>query len=295
MADGSIPAWERAGCAGGELGFSPLCQCINILDSESELPRNREIRSSTSENSVTAKFRFWGFSEVRPHVPWPALTAVTTPRTTPPGVVSDLYVDPNNANRMWATYRTVGGGRVYRSDDGGSAWTNLTAGLPELPINAIEVDPRNGNRVWVGADLGVYQSTDGGATWADFSNGLPNMYVGDLVYQPHARVLRAGTRNRGVWEIPVDGWMTQPVCGVQWTGSLVGNETRRWFTFNWSATWHVVWTVMPTTPRPGAPQVSWTVQVERASAEYVTYWITVRNLTPDPVNFEGRYCILSRY
>ena len=52
---------------------------------------------------------------------------------------------------------------------------------------------------------------------------------------------------------------------------------------------------MPTTQRPGAPQVSWTVQVERASAEYVTYWITVRNLTPDPANFEGRYCILSRY
>jgi hypothetical protein len=226
---------------------------------------------------------------------WPALTALTTPRTTPLGVVSDLYVDPNNANRMWATYRTVGGGRVYRSDDGGSAWTDRTAGLPALPINAIEVDPRNGNRVWVGADLGVYQSTNGGATWADFSNGLPNMYVGDLVYQPHARVLRAGTRNRGVWEIPVDGWMTQPVCGVQWTGNLAANEQRRWFTFNWPATWHVVWTIMPTSPRPGAPQASWTVQVERANAEFATYWITVRNLTPDPLTFEGRYCILSRY
>jgi hypothetical protein len=56
-----------------------------------------------------------------------------------------------------------------------------------------------------------------------------------------------------------------------------------------------VWTVMPTTPRVGAPQVSWSVAVERASAEYVTYWITVNNLTPDPLAFEGRYCILSRY
>jgi hypothetical protein len=224
---------------------------------------------------------------------WAALTALTTPRTN--ATVSDLYVSPTNTSRMWATHRTVGGGRVFRSDDGGSSWIDRTPGLTGLPINAMEVDPGNANRVWVAADLGVYQSTDAGANWTDFSNGLPNMYVGDLVFQPHARVLRAGTRNRGVWEIPVDGWMTQPTCGVQWTGSLVGNETRRWFTFNWPATWHVVWTVMPTTPRPGAPQVSWTVQVERASAEYVTYWITVRNLTPDPVNFEGRYCILSRY
>ena len=52
---------------------------------------------------------------------------------------------------------------------------------------------------------------------------------------------------------------------------------------------------MPTTVRPGAPQVSWNVQVERASAEFVTYWITVTNLTASPVDFEGRYCVLSRY
>jgi hypothetical protein len=224
---------------------------------------------------------------------WAAPTALTTPRAN--ASVSDLHVDPTNLSRMWATHRTVGGGRVFSSTDGGSAWTDRTAGLPGLPINAIEIDPWNRNRIWVAADLGVYQSQDGGASWTDFSNGLPNMYVGDLVFHPHARVLRAGTRNRGVWEIPVDGWMTQPICGVQWTGSLSGNQTRRWFTFNWPATWHVIWTVMPTTPRRGAPQVSWTVQVERANAEYATYWITVRNLTPDPVTFEGRYCILSRY
>ena len=37
------------------------------------------------------------------------------------------------------------------------------------------------------------------------------------------------------------------------------------------------------------------VQVERASAEFVTYWITVQNLTAVSVNFEGRFEILSRY
>jgi hypothetical protein len=41
--------------------------------------------------------------------------------------------------------------------------------------------------------------------------------------------------------------------------------------------------------------VTWATQVERASAEYATYWISVTNLTADPVTFEGRYCILSRY
>lgn len=189
----------------------------------------------------------------------------------------------------------TGGGRVFRSDDGGTNWTDLSAGLPDLPMTAVEVDSANANRVWVSADLGVYQTTDGGATWANFSNGLPNAYVGDLAFHPYARVLRAGTRNRGVWEIPVDGWITQPLCGVQWRGRLNANQTQRWFTFNWPATWHVVWTVMPTTITTGTPSVSWSVQLERASEEFVTYWISVRNLTANVLDFEGRYCILSRY
>lgn len=86
--------------------------------------------------------------------------------------------------------------------------------------------------------------------------------------------------------------MTKP-AGVQWFGSLASNATRRWFTWGWGARAHVVWTVMPLTPCPGAPQLSWSVAVERASATQCTYWITVRNLTSDPVKFEGRYDVLS--
>lgn len=224
---------------------------------------------------------------------WSALTALTTPRTG--AWVSDLHATPGAGGRIWATCRSMGGGRVWRSDDGGSTWADRPAGLPGLPMNAVMVDDGNANRVWVAADLGVYQSRDAGASWADFASGLPNAYVGDPIFHPHARVLRAGTRNRGVWEIPVDGWMPAPLCGTQWTGSLAGGQTQRWFTFGWPACWHVVWTVMPVTARPGSAQVSWVTQVERAGAEQATYWITVRNLTPDPVTFEGRFSILSRY
>jgi hypothetical protein len=222
---------------------------------------------------------------------WTALTALGTPRSG--AMVSDLLVDPRNLSRIWATYSTVGGGRVFRSDNGGANWIDRsTAALPGLPINAIQADPWNANRAWVAADLGVYQTTDAGASWQNFSNTLPNAYVGDLVFQPHARVLRAGTRNRGVWEIPVDGWMTQPQCGVQFTGQLAARASGRWFTFNWPATWHMVWTVMPTTP--GA-NLALTVQVERATPEFCTYWLTVRNLTAVACSFEGRWCLLSRY
>ena len=224
---------------------------------------------------------------------WSSATALTTPRAN--AWISDIGCLASDVNRIWATSSTLGGARVWRSDNGGTSWTDCSAGLPALPLNAVEIDPANVNRIWVAADLGVYQSLNAGATWATYTNGLPNSFVGDLVFHPHARVLRAGMRNRGVWEIPVDGWMTTPVVGTQWTGTIAANATQNWFTFNWPATWHMLWTVMPTTPRPGAPELAFDVRVERASAEFATYWIQVRNLTPVPVAFEGRYAILSRY
>ena len=38
------------------------------------------------------------------------------------------------------------------------------------------------------------------------------------------------------------------VVGVQFTGSVPGSSSRRWFTFNWPANWDVVWTVVSTSP-----------------------------------------------
>jgi hypothetical protein len=81
--------------------------------------------------------------------------------------------------------------------------------------------------------------------------------------------------------------------GVQWTGTLNPGQTQKWFTFNWPAGWHVVWYVVPTTVRNGAPELDWDVEVERASPDKATYWITVKNLTNVAVTFEGRYAVLN--
>ena len=63
--------------------------------------------------------------------------------------------------------------------------------------------------------------------------------------------------------------------GTQFTGTLGPNASNRWFTFNWPAAWHVVWYVVPTTPKNGAPEIDWDVAVERADATNATYWITI--------------------
>jgi hypothetical protein len=81
--------------------------------------------------------------------------------------------------------------------------------------------------------------------------------------------------------------------GLQWTGTLGPNATQKWFTYGWNAASHVVWYMMPTTPQGGAPELNWTVGVERANATQCTYWITVTNLTNNTITFEGRYAVLS--
>lgn len=114
--------------------------------------------------------------------------------------ISCIAVDPSNALRIWVTSSQMGaGGRVFRSDNGGSTWVNCTAGLPSIPMNSVVVDPANFKRVWVSADVGVYETQDLGATWVAFSNGLPNAMAVDLLFHKQDRVLVCGTRNRGAW------------------------------------------------------------------------------------------------
>ncbi|HEY3384954.1 MAG TPA: hypothetical protein VGK46_00500, partial [Saprospiraceae bacterium] len=117
--------------------------------------------------------------------------------------ISDLYVDPNNLDRMWATSSAVGVHHCFRSNDGGESWVSFTKGLPKLPLNSIEVDPDDPKRVWVAADVGVYQSINGGNSWKALTKGLPNALACDLLYNPKAKLLRVGLRSRGVWEIDV--------------------------------------------------------------------------------------------
>ena len=98
--------------------------------------------------------------------------------------VSDLIVDPNDPNVLyaafWHAYRTPWslnsggpGGGLFKSTDGGENWTELTtnAGLPTGLWGkvGITVSPAKSTRVWALIEAeagGVYRSDDGGATWA---------------------------------------------------------------------------------------------------------------------------------
>jgi photosystem II stability/assembly factor-like uncharacterized protein len=128
------------------------------------------------------------------------------------GYISDLLVDPNNGNRIFVTYKgSRTSSHVFRSDSAGASWSDISSGLPNIAINAIEIDTRNSSTLFVAADVGVYRTDDAGDSWMLFNPGLPNVLVKDLAFHSPSRLLRAGTQARGVWEIPVDEATLPPV------------------------------------------------------------------------------------
>jgi photosystem II stability/assembly factor-like uncharacterized protein len=85
-------------------------------------------------------------------------------------VQADIAVAPSDGNRIYATVANPQSVRIYRSDDAGDSWTQITTdnrpagriGGGDLPVPA--VDPRNADTVIIASTVS-YRSTDGGKTW----------------------------------------------------------------------------------------------------------------------------------
>jgi photosystem II stability/assembly factor-like uncharacterized protein len=95
-----------------------------------------------------------------------------------------VAIHPTNAN---VAYVTVSGYRngdpsahVFRTDNGGSSWVNVSGNLPDAPVNDIVLDPRNPAVLYVGTDVGVFTSSNGGTTWTVVGTGLPAVPVADI-------------------------------------------------------------------------------------------------------------------
>ncbi|MCB0522574.1 MAG: hypothetical protein H6577_01190 [Lewinellaceae bacterium] len=116
--------------------------------------------------------------------------------------LSDIIVSNTDPNKIWACFSGYSAGnKVFKSIDGGTTWTNISAGLPNVPMNSLVYTNGNANdAIYVGADIGVFYYDNTLAAWAPFFTSLPNVAVRDLeIYYPTGK-LRAGTYGRGIWE-----------------------------------------------------------------------------------------------
>ena len=122
---------------------------------------------------------------------------------------TDLLIDPNNPDRLyaatWQRHRTVaaymGGGPesgIYRSDDGGETWHQLTEGLPKKDVNVgkigLALSTQQPNVIYAAVELnnrtgGIWRSTNYGASWEKqsdkVSGGTGPHYYQELYTSPH--------------------------------------------------------------------------------------------------------------
>lgn len=115
--------------------------------------------------------------------------------------IMDMESDPQTTGTVYAVRGSYTPGKqVYKSNNSGTTWINITGDLPAIPVNTITIDPFNSNHIYVGTDLGVYLTTNGGINWNPFNDNLPLVIVQDMHYFKGDSTIRIGTYGRGVWK-----------------------------------------------------------------------------------------------
>jgi photosystem II stability/assembly factor-like uncharacterized protein len=113
--------------------------------------------------------------------------------------VHQLLLHPAQPDRLYQQNHCG----VYRSDDRGESWIEITTGLPSDFGYALALDPADANvayvipeesshmRATVAGRLRVYRTRDAGATWEPLTNGLPQQHA-------YVSILREGMCSDGL-------------------------------------------------------------------------------------------------
>jgi|GEM_PF-7082735 len=127
--------------------------------------------------------------------------------------ITDIEVDPAAPNRIWVSYGGINEWqivipslnrqeRVYYSSDYGDNWTDMSWGLPVMPVNKLAYVPGSDDVLFAATDIGVYRWNKTANIWECFNDGMPKCIVSSLEVLTCSGKLRAGTLGRGMWETP---------------------------------------------------------------------------------------------
>ncbi|MEZ4779391.1 MAG: hypothetical protein R2786_08450 [Flavobacteriaceae bacterium] len=132
------------------------------------------------------------------------------------GVVTLDPKDPDNTiwvgtGETWTRNSVSIGNGLYKSNDGGSTWKEITGFKNSERIASIVINPQNTNEIYVGvlgalwsdSDVrGVYKSTDGGNSWAKVLYINPATGASDVIIDPNnPNILYAS-----MWEFRRTAW-----------------------------------------------------------------------------------------
>jgi photosystem II stability/assembly factor-like uncharacterized protein len=124
-----------------------------------------------------------------------------------------LAVSPAQASTLYVIkVGFLDGQKVFRTDDSGAHWTNISGNLPNVPVNWITIDPASPDFIFLGTNIGAFVATDGGVLdeqWQMLGTGLPRVPVTQLKIQPGRRLM-ASTYGRNIWQLDISRLFHEP-------------------------------------------------------------------------------------
>ena len=119
--------------------------------------------------------------------------------------ITHVLIEPDYSDRIWVTFSGYSQNeKILYSEDGGATWSNVSAGIPNVPVNCIEYQ-HDGAILYVGTDVGVYYKSPLMETWKRLGGDLPITEILELEINYKSRTLVAGTRGRGLWQSKLFG------------------------------------------------------------------------------------------
>ncbi len=121
--------------------------------------------------------------------------------------VTCVATDPWDENTIYVTYSGIRYHdpvpHVFRSNDLGASWIDISGNLPDFPVNNIQIDPDNTGSYYIATDGGVFATYDAGGSWGLMGTGMPFVAVLDLKIHKPNRTLYAATFGRSQYRIPL--------------------------------------------------------------------------------------------
>lgn len=88
---------------------------------------------------------------------------------------------------------------VYKTTDFGATWSDISANLPDAPVNVIREHHQNSDLLFVGTEMQVWVSNSGGDEWTSMKLDMPTNPVHDMKIQERDNDLVVATHGRGIY------------------------------------------------------------------------------------------------
>ncbi|MEM7548723.1 MAG: glycosyl hydrolase [Bacteroidota bacterium] len=87
---------------------------------------------------------------------------------------------------------------IYKSDDYGKTWKDISSNVSHEAVNVILQDPVEPELLYLGTDHGTYISLNDGESW-EMLNEIPNVASYDMIVHPRENELVVGTHGRSIY------------------------------------------------------------------------------------------------